>query len=305
MGLLIQIRFIRSASLIFWLRGTFLLLIAIARLVVLSNWECTKLYSFFKAIAFSALLCLFSMDSAESFPPMDFDEVAPSNNFQGVTNIEQTARQISVRIFPAGESGSGVIVARRGSVYTVITNAHVVGSDDQYKVMTSDGITHSARRLPSNSFNGLDLALVTFESPNNYQVAELNLNPVAQGARLYSAGFPSYHYPNDREIQSTENWGIGAFALTAGQAGIYSDKPLLQGYQLGYTNEVREGMSGGAVIDEQGKLVGINGRLSNPVQGRSVFIYTDGTQVSPQLFQQIESLSWAIPVTTFQFAINN
>ena len=265
------------------------------------------MYSFFKAIAFSALLFLvFSVDSAESFPPIDFDEVAPSNsNFQGVANIEQTARQISVRIFPAGESGSGVIVARRDNVYTVITNAHVVGSEDQYKVMTSDGTMHSARRLPSNSFDGLDLALVTFESLNNYQIAELNLSPVAQGARLYSAGFPGYHYPNEQEIQSTENWGTGAFALTAGQAGIYSDKPLLQGYQLGYTNEVREGMSGGAVIDEQGKLVGINGRLSYPIQGREVFVYTDGTQVSPQLFQQIESLSWAIPVSSFQSAINN
>ncbi len=265
------------------------------------------MYSIFKAISFSALLFLiFSVDSAKSFPPIDFDEVPPSTSeFNSVANIEQTARQVSVRIFPAGESGSGVIVARQGNVYTVITNAHVVGSEDQYKVMTSDGIMHSARRLPSNSFNGLDLALITFESSNNYWVAELNLNPVAPGERLYSAGFPGYYYPNEREIQSTEDWGTGAFALTAGQAGMYSHKPLLQGYQLGYTNEVREGMSGGAVIDEQGKLVGINGRLSYPVQGRSVFIYTDGTQVSPQLFQQIESLSWAIPVAAFQFVINN
>lgn len=265
------------------------------------------MYSFLKAIASSALLVLiFLVDSAKSIPPLNFDKVPPSNsNFSGVVNIEQIARQISVRIFPAGESGSGVIVARRGNVYTVITNAHVVGSEDQYKVMTSEGAMHSARRLPINSFEGLDLALVTFESFNNYQVAELDRDLVAQGERLYSAGFPGYHYPNEREIQSTEDWGPTAFALTAGQADIYSDKPLLQGYQLGYTNEVREGMSGGAVIDEQGKLVGINGRLSYPIQGRAVFVYTDGTQVSPQLFRQIESLSWAIPVSSFQSAINN
>ena len=252
------------------------------------------------------LVLVFLVDSARSFPPVNFEEAPPSNsNFQSVADIEQTARQISVRIFPTGESGSGVIVARRNNLYTVITNAHVVGGEDQYKIMTADGAMHSARRLHGNSFNGLDLALITFESHNNYWVAELNLNPVAPGERLYSAGFPGYHYPNEREIQSTANWGTGAFALTAGQAGMYSDKPLLQGYQLGYTNEVREGMSGGAVIDEQGKLVGINGRLSYPVQGRSVFIYTDGTQVSPQLFRQIESLSWAIPVAAFQSVVNN
>ena len=265
------------------------------------------MYSSLKIIALSGLSILaFLSDSAVSIPSINHSTSEVSqNNFENI-DIEETARQISVRIFKEGEPGSGVIVARKGNTYTVITNAHVLGDDvnQNYRVMTAEGVIHQARLLPCNCFAELDLAMVTFESSENYTVAEFNQNRVMLGERLYSAGFPGYHYPNSKEIQSTENWGTRAFMLSSGQASFYTEKPLLQGYQLGYTNDVREGMSGGPVIDEQGKLVGLNGRLRYPIQGRSAFIYTDGTQASPEIFQQIESLSWAIPVSRFQHLFN-
>lgn len=42
-------------------------------------------------------------------------------------------------------------------------------------------------------------------------------------------------------------------------------KSLQEGYQLGYTNEIEQGMSGGPVLDQSGRLIAINGRLKYPL----------------------------------------
>ncbi len=59
-------------------------------------------------------------------------------------------------------------------------------------------------------------------------------------------------------------------------------------------------MSGGPVLNDQGHLVAINGRLKYPIQGISAFTFIDGTLPSQVLFQQMETLSWAIPINRFQ-----
>ena len=222
-------------------------------------------------------------------------------------NIGETAKQITVRIFTEGESGSGVIIAHQDKNYTVLTNAHVIddNNDQNYRIMTADGVTHNAIAKSCNCFSNLDLAFVTFESPNKYQVAELAQSNVLYRVNTYASGFPGYNYPNESEIQSTEDWGTKAFRISEGKAALFVSKPLLQGYQLGYTNEVKEGMSGGPVLNEQGLLVAINGRLKYPVQGISAYTFVDGTQPSRSLFQQMEELSWGIPVERFSQEINN
>ena len=72
------------------------------------------------------------------------------------------------------------------------------------------------------------------------------------------------------------------------------------GYQLGYTNNVENGMSGGPVIDAQGRLIGINGRLKHPFIGINAYVFTDGSMPSKKQFLQMETLSWAIPIAKFQ-----
>ncbi len=70
---------------------------------------------------------------------------------------------------------------------------------------------------------------------------------------------------------------------------------LSEGYQLGYTNEIKSGMSGGPVLNQQGKLIGINGRSKFPLSGVKAFQYMDGTYPSVELVQQMQTLSWGIP----------
>lgn len=72
---------------------------------------------------------------------------------------------------------------------------------------------------------------------------------------------------------------------------------------MGYTNDIEQGMSGGPVLDQYGRLIGINGRLKYPPQGIIAFMFADGTVPSKKLFQQMEALSWAVPSATFRQAL--
>lgn len=229
-------------------------------------------------------------------------QAAPARQ-QSDLSVLETAKQFTVRIMTNPGAGSGVIVGHSGQTYTVLTNGHVVADSVNYKytVLTDDGLTYPAQWLRSVQFKNLDLALVQFASKKAYRVAVMgDSTQLSLSDPVYAAGFPNWHYINANAIESTHNWGLRAFQLTTGKVGMILVRSLPRGYQLGYTNEVENGMSGGPVLDRNGQLIGINGRLKYPFQGISAFTLTDGTIPSPELFQQMESLSWAIPSATFQ-----
>ncbi|HAJ64669.1 MAG TPA: serine protease, partial [Cyanobacteria bacterium UBA8543] len=66
------------------------------------------------------------------------------------------------------------------------------------------------------------------------------------------------------------------FVLTTGQVSLLLNRALVGGYQVGYTNEIQKGMSGGPILNRQGKLVGINGMHKYPLWG-DPYIYKDGS----------------------------
>jgi S1-C subfamily serine protease len=180
----------------------------------------------------------------------------------------------------------------------------VAGSQNSdYTVLTADGVTHPARRQLVH-LEGVDLALLQFDSPKPYRVAVLgNSRALTTGDRVYASGFPNYQFLNKSRVEETRNWGAKAFRLTAGEVALLSERSLPEGYSLGYTNEVEQGMSGGPVLNHKGELIGINGRLKYPLQGIDVFTFADGTKPSVELFHKMEALSWAIPIATFQHQV--
>lgn len=224
-------------------------------------------------------------------------------------SVAENVRQITVRILTKEGGGSGVIIARHGKTYTVLTNEHVVVNDssNDYSVLTADGRINVGRWQRSVRSGNLDLALVQFDSSKSYKVAILgDSKALFLGDRLYAAGFPNYHFPDTANyMESTHNWGLKAFLLTTGEVSMLPEKSLPRGYSLGYTNEVRDGMSGGPVLNDRGQLVGINGRLKYPLQGIDAYIFTDGSRPSPELFEQMEALSWAIPIASFKQMISS
>jgi WD40 repeat protein len=160
--------------------------------------------------------------------------------------ISEIARQITVRIDGAN-TGSGVIIERQGNVYTVVTNWHVVQLKGSYTVQTSDGQRYTFNNSQVKQFRGVDLAVFQFTSNRNYRVAEKgNSDQVALGTNIAVAGYPQ---------------GTSDIDFRRGAISRLVSQPK-DGYAFVYDIGGFPGMSGGAILDEQGKLVGIHGRAT-------------------------------------------
>jgi WD40 repeat protein len=154
----------------------------------------------------------------------------------------EVAQQITVRIGGAN-TGSGVIIEHEGNNYTVVTNWHVVQEKGNYTVFTQDGKQYSINQI--KQLPNVDLAVFRFTSNQNYQVAEKgDSDQITLGKNIYVAGFPQ---------------GTSDIQFLSGAVSSIRKNPE-NGYALVYAVNAFPGMSGGPIIDEKGKLVGIHGR---------------------------------------------
>ncbi|MEZ2229784.1 MAG: hypothetical protein ACBR12_15185 [Microcoleus sp.] len=76
-------------------------------------------------------------------------------------------------------------------------------------------------------------------------------------------------------------------------------KSLTQGYSLGYTNEVKIGMSGSPIFNAKGLLVGINGRGKYRDPNFGVYAFEDGSEPTPELLEKMVKSSWGIPISIY------
>jgi serine protease Do len=191
-------------------------------------------------------------------------------------------------------SGSGVIVQRKGSMYTVLTNWHVVSLSDRVPtVLTSDGGQYVAQQV--QQIGQIDLAIVRFSRDRSDRWLSdcvATIAPTVQvGESVYAAGFPMYR---SGTVNSTLNLGIKNFELTSGTVTLRLEKRLEQGYSLGYSNAVVVGMSGGPVFNAQGQLVGVNGRVKDRDPAFGVYGFEDGTEPDENLLKQMAQSSFGI-----------
>jgi serine protease Do len=233
----------------------------------------------------------------------DVTTVLAQDYSQADSSVSNLARLVTVRILTKLGAGSGVIINHHGDIYTILTCDHVANSssNDHFTILTPDGKTHFAYRTRPPNLEEVDLALVQFESRTLYQVVTLrNSKSLSTGQLVYTSGFPNYEYQGFNSVKETLNWGLKPYQLTTGTIEMLLSNPSLpRGYQLGYTNEIHPGMSGGPVLDQEGQLIGINGRAKYPIQGIDAFTFADGSIPSLDLFKRMESLSWGVPISNF------
>ncbi len=161
--------------------------------------------------------------------------------------INTIAGEITVRI-DGPKGGSGFIVEKQGNTYYVLTNWHVVDRVGDYEIVTSDGKRHFVYYSLIQQLPNLDLALIPFSSSQRYRVAiPADANQVVPGSSVYVAGWP----------RSGSSLGQRLFLSTNGTLSERQQPRL--GYSLVYTNLVRSGMSGGPILDAEGKVIGVNG----------------------------------------------
>lgn len=201
--------------------------------------------------------------------------------------LNRLARSITVRIHAGNSRGSGTLLYREGQVYTVLTNQHVMESETDCRIQTPDGQIHQAKVISGVDFRGSDLALVQFQSGGDYTVAPMgNLSDLKEGDEVFAAGFPF----------ETDLSEPGGFVFRAGRVSLLLEKALKGGYWIGYTNEIEQGMSGGPLLNDEGKVIGINGIHGQPLSFGDPFVYQDNSRPNDELRERMKRSSWAVPI---------
>ena len=218
-----------------------------------------------------------------------------------VARVDRVASAISVKILDQDFLGSGFIVQHSDQDYIVITNQHVLRAGEApYKIETVDGKTHVAEVITdmSNADYQYDLAILKFTTDVDYETAKIaSSSSLNVGDRVFAAGFPYREFGSARTpdlFPESQHPGRD-LALKQGRIAIILDRALEEGYQIGYTNDVRKGMSGGALLNQKGEVIGVNGKHAYPLW-ESPEIYQDGSEPCPALQELITRSSLAIPI---------
>lgn len=199
---------------------------------------------------------LFSEKSAPR-KPISFAK-AVARAAPAVVNIYTQGFEIDERFYNSKRAirtlGSGVIVSSNGFI---LTAEHVVKNAEQILVALQDGRQFEAQLIGSDPYT--DLAVLYVQS-DNLPVAPIDPNLTSQAGDLVLA------IGNPYNLGQTITQGIVSATGRAGLSSNYADFIQMDA-------AINDGNSGGALVDSDGYLVGINSfnyasaRRNNQAQG--------------------------------------
>ena len=211
----------------------------------------------------------------------------PANPFA----LNRLAKQTVVEIVSEGyltggdkyiPKGSGVIIGRKDSVYYVLTANHISNIDDGLLVfIRSEKPGAAGEVLPLKFIKRYpreDLAVVAFLSFTNYKVAEVGeASQLDDDNQVYVAGWPG--------AENRQGFQFTPAKVTNPQVG---DNLTYQPTEP--SESLYKGMSGGAVLNEAGQLVGIHVGLTKVGgDGEGVLISTFLQMVPPEVEEVLGS----------------
>ncbi|MEG4121337.1 tetratricopeptide repeat-containing serine protease family protein [Microcoleus sp. N9_B4] len=203
--------------------------------------------------------------------------------------IAKLAISATVQINGTTGLGTGFIIAKQGTTYTVLTANHVVDDTKAtYTIRSHRGKDYPVTRsvLLQKGQNAPDLAVVTFNSTESYPVITLGDSEQATvGTEIFVFGYPGI--PASRQYQPDRNFEFVPGYVTS----RLPNHP--QGYTLRYNAVTKGGMSGGPVFDGEGRVVGIHGEGD-----RDYDRVTDGKVMTGLAFTKT-GFNSAIPINTF------
>ncbi|MFN7414403.1 MAG: trypsin-like peptidase domain-containing protein [Dolichospermum sp.] len=200
------------------------------------------------------------------------------------SELKDVLKEITVKVLVDDkEAASGTIIKKQNGFYTVLTNYHVIENAKSVKVVTPDNQVYPVEfskvdRQDNKKDDLYDLAKLTFSSETTYLVAGLGEENIKPGGKVFAGGYVK-----------------GNLQTTKGTAKLFLNQPLIKGQQIAYDNDIQQGMSGGAIINEKGYLVGINSKLAHPVL-QTDFRYLQGEQPDEKTLKEWGNYSWGIAV---------
>jgi len=157
---------------------------------------------------------------------------------------EQYSRQ------PAVSFGSGVIVTDDGYI---VTNNHVIEQSDEIQVVLNDRRTYTAELVGSDP--GTDLALLKIDGKDLPFIAMGNSDDIKIGEWVLAVGNPF-------NLTSTVTAGI--VSAKARNINILQDQRYPIESYIQTDAAVNKGNSGGALVNMNSELVGINSAILSP-----------------------------------------
>ena len=201
--------------------------------------------------------------------------------------LGRIAQAITVRIEGTTQA-SGVLIKKEGNLYTVLTSWNVLINKygrqdaplDSLIIVTPDNKKHRVVINSVKRIGWVDMAVLAFTSSDNYQLASKgDIKQTSIGDKIFVSGFPISTLSIDNRI------------LRFIRASVVANKSVAikNGYQLVYSNEIRPGMNGGAVLNALGELVGIHGHTE-----------IDTYILEKQNIALTRSTNYAIPIDYFK-----
>jgi len=169
---------------------------------------------------------------------------------------QQQQPQGGAQRVPVSALGSGIIVQHTGNRYFVLTNNHVVDSATQVSVRLNDQRTYKATVLGKDPLK--DLAMVAFDTAESIPVAALgDSNSLQVGDIVLAVGNP-FGYTD------TVTMGI---VSALGRRGPPGQQPSTYTSYIQTDAAINQGNSGGALVNVDGEVVGINTWIAAPNGG--------------------------------------
>ena len=195
-----------------------------------------------------------------SVVPVDFTQVA-EETVNGVVHVKVEAEgQVSSNPFyeffyggrgqkpsPVFGFGSGVIISEDGYV---VTNNHVIEGADKIEVILNDKRTFTAELIGADP--NTDLALLKVKAENLHSVPMGNSNDVKLGQWVLAVGNPF-------NLTSTVTAGI--VSAKGRNLGILGNNRYRVESFIQTDAALNRGNSGGALVDTEGRLIGITAAI--------------------------------------------
>jgi len=159
-------------------------------------------------------------------------------------------------------AGSGVIISKDGYI---VTNNHVVAGADKVQVTFNDRNTQIAEVIGSDP--STDLAVLKIEGDNLPFISLGNSDEIKLGQWVLAIGYPL-------NLDATVTAGIiSAKSRSIGINRRNSDQATAIESFIQTDAAVNPGNSGGALVNTQGQLIGINSAIASPTGSYAGYSY--------------------------------